>query len=142
MNWLSSSILAIPYGPTLVRAGLRRTGSPSQTDLQQIASLMDDLPEFIYLTGLKGYRFIANTTDWTIRHSHGDLRQQIVRLHGRPTPSTRCGGGCVRDCHWLARHSYFTLYVRYPTLTRLRRRARALTIALTNSSEKSCPSRL
>src|ERR1700728_828677 len=87
MNWVSSSILAIPYGPTSVGARLRRTGGPSQTDLQPIASLMDDLPEFIYLTGLKGYRFIANTTDWTIRRSHGGLRQ-IIRLHRRPTPIT------------------------------------------------------
>lgn len=89
MNWLSSSILAIPYGPTLVGTGLRRTGSPSQTDLQQIASLMDDLPEFIYLTDLKGYRFMANTTGWTIRRSHGGLRQQIIRFHRRPTHCTR-----------------------------------------------------
>ena len=74
---------------------------------------MDGLPEFIYHTGLRRYRFIANCTDWTIRRSHGGLREQIIRLHRRPTPSTGAAVESVRDLHRLARHSCFVCSTSY-----------------------------
>jgi hypothetical protein len=47
--------------------GQRRRGSTSQTHLEQITALVNGLPKFIYLAGLKLYGLIANTANGQVR---------------------------------------------------------------------------
>jgi hypothetical protein len=71
----------------------RRRGSLSQTLFELVTALVNGLPEFIYLAGLKYYGFVANTADGEIRRrgSHVASGSQINAI-AQETASAGSGG--------------------------------------------------
>jgi hypothetical protein len=60
-NHVPSRIEIADYSP---KTRFERGRSPFHTDLEQVASVVNSLPEFIRFTGLNLHRVVTNAADW------------------------------------------------------------------------------
>jgi len=65
---------------------------------EDVALLVNCIPVFIGLSGFKFHGFVAQGTDWGLRH-YWHTRSpghELLRLYKRPTPELGTAEGCVR----------------------------------------------